>query len=999
MAAPGSSAPRKFSEKIAIQRQRQAEETAAFVEVMSDLSSARVQVQKLRMAHMRGSCYGGSLPNVNQIASNSPEFQSPLDPSRSTRHHGLVERVHRDPRRMMSPLRRYMRQLDSSPYSTAHLSAHQEAGWKRTAPWGPHPSDNAQLFRLPSALSRTNSDSALHTSVMNPNAQEPYPPGPQGVPTRRSAFLFPAPAIEESDGGHLLKPFDAKRPPSASGRPKSCEVPGINIYPSADQPPCIPQVNSLLNTGGSLPDLTSLHFPSPLHTPLDPEESGFGSLSGGSSTGNLASTMTHLGISRSGLPPAFDSTGFSSDLQSSLCRQSLQSSLSNPNLQASLRNSSLQTSFSNPSLQSSLSSQSLPSSLSNQSLSPSTSSHSLTSAYSTPSSPSSSSSSSFPPMASSSSLNSSPHRRVPLSPLTLPMAGDGRRQFSPTMSPTLTSITQGVPLDTTKMSTDQRLPPYHFNHPNLLAQPAQQMSQSQQPLHQSSHQMGNSQQHPQGMGNSQQQHPQGMGNSQQQHPQGMGNSQQQHPQGMGNSQQQHPQGMGNSQQHLQQHPQGMGNSQQHPQGMGNSQQHPQGMGNSQQQHPQGMGNSQQHLQQHPQGMGNSQQQHPQGMGNSQQHLQQHPQGMGNSQQHLQQQHPQGMGNSQQHLQQHPRAMGNSQQHPRAMGNSQQHPQGMGNSQQHPQGMGNSQQHLQQHPQGMGNSQQHPRAMGNSQQNPQGMGNSQQHPQGMGNSQQQHHQRMANSQEHLQQHRPQGMASSQQHRPQGMANSQQHRPQGMGNSQQSSQAMPQSQLPYHQSQNPLNHTHPSMTQQSTESSVDSSQKALQQTFYKDLCELQSDIQNFSYAQNSGGFQLQPFLGDYQSLLSSLFDECDLPLPAQRSQQFEQCNMTETGRDYPHSGGGAINSPPYKKKNSGNCFRHDPIPNIVLTAVDSSPPGFSKEITSALSSVPGFEGDPTLGLEDDLNIEPLTLDGLNMLSDPYAPLTDPLVEDSFRSDRLQ
>lgn len=68
-------------------------------------------------------------------------------------------------------------------------------------------------------------------------------------------------------------------------------------------------MNSLLNTGGSLPDLTSLHFPSPLHTPLDPEESGFGSLSGGSSTGNLASTMTHLGISRSGLPPAFDSTG------------------------------------------------------------------------------------------------------------------------------------------------------------------------------------------------------------------------------------------------------------------------------------------------------------------------------------------------------------------------------------------------------------------------------------------------------------------------------------------------------------------------------------------------------------------------------------------------------------------------------------------------------------------------------------------------------------------
>lgn len=54
---------------------------------------------------------------------------------------------------------------------------------------------------------------------------------------------------------------------------------------------------------------------------------------------------------------------------------------------------------------------------------------------------------------------------------------------------------------------------------------------------------------------------------------------------------------------------------------------------------------------------------------------------------------------------------------------------------------------------------------------------------------------------------------------------------------------------------------------------------------------------------------------------------------------------------------------------------------------------------MSAVPGFEMDQSLGLEEDLNIEPLTLDGLNMLSDPYAPLTDPLVEDSFRSDRLQ
>lgn len=63
-------------------------------------------------------------------------------------------------------------------------------------------------------------------------------------------------------------------------------------------------VPSALSTGGSLPDLSSLHFPSPLPTPLDQDEPGFpgSSLSGGSSTGNLASTLTQLGIHAANAP-------------------------------------------------------------------------------------------------------------------------------------------------------------------------------------------------------------------------------------------------------------------------------------------------------------------------------------------------------------------------------------------------------------------------------------------------------------------------------------------------------------------------------------------------------------------------------------------------------------------------------------------------------------------------------------------------------------------------
>uniref|UniRef100_A0A3P9PK66 CREB regulated transcription coactivator 2 n=1 Tax=Poecilia reticulata TaxID=8081 RepID=A0A3P9PK66_POERE len=146
---------------------------------------------------------------------------------------------------------------------------------------------------------------------------------------------------------------------------------------------------------------------------------------------------------------------------------SLQSALSNPNLQSSLSNPNIQSSLSSHSFSNSLSSASLHSSLSNPSLQSSLSS-----------SPSLQSS-----LSSQSLHSTSPRRRAQLSPLILPMAGESRRihpkQFSPTMSPTLSSISQGVPLDTSRLPADQRLPPYP------LSQPGQQnpsLGQNQQML-------------------------------------------------------------------------------------------------------------------------------------------------------------------------------------------------------------------------------------------------------------------------------------------------------------------------------------------------------------------------------------------------------------------------------------------------------------------------------------------------------------------------------------
>lgn len=73
-------------------------------------------------------------------------------------------------------------------------------------------------------------------------------------------------------------------------------------------------------------------------------------------------------------------------------------------------------------------------------------------------------------------------------------------------------------------------------------------------------------------------------------------------------------------------------------------------------------------------------------------------------------------------------------------------------------------------------------------------------------------------------------------------------------------------------------------------------------------------------------------------------------------------------------------------------------FTFCVVGDSPPGLSKEITSALSGVPGFEVD-SFSCDDPLRMDPLALEGLGMLTDGDLLLPDPAVEDSFRSDRLK
>ncbi|XP_075896794.1 CREB-regulated transcription coactivator 1b isoform X1 [Nelusetta ayraudi] len=299
-----SNNPRKFSEKIALHNQKQAEETAAFEEVMKDLNvtrAARLQLQKtqyLQLGQNRGQYYGGSLPNVNQIGNGNidlPFQNSVLDTSRTTRHHGLVERVYRDRNRITSPHRRPLsvdkhgRQIDSCPYSSVYLSPPPDTSWRRT-----------------------NSDSALHQSAMNPKPQEMFAGGSQELQPKRAPLLtVPGTESSESNADKDVQEqlWDDKKEDLSNAN--TCDVPGINIFPSPDQelnPSVLPAAH---NTGGSLPDLTNIQFPPPLSTPLDPDDTvAFPLLSSSNSTGSLTTNLTHLGISAAshGIPTSSQAT-------------------------------------------------------------------------------------------------------------------------------------------------------------------------------------------------------------------------------------------------------------------------------------------------------------------------------------------------------------------------------------------------------------------------------------------------------------------------------------------------------------------------------------------------------------------------------------------------------------------------------------------------------------------------------------------------------------------
>ncbi|XP_032227534.2 CREB-regulated transcription coactivator 1 [Nematostella vectensis] len=220
--------PRKFVEKIAIHTQRQQEETRAFEEIMKEVATIGNSMKGPQQQYR-------SLPNVNlNIGQNHLDLQKALNSLGEMQRHEMGDRSPMRERRFTGnrPMpfpRRNIGGVDTSPYHVAppYLSPPQlepGQGWRRAV-----------------------SDSSLHQTVIGGHHQ------PKEIDINKMTH-------------------EPKRSHSPHARPKSVEVPSIGMY-QADPGSPLGTLQQTVGSTGSLPDLTNLHIPSPLQTPIDTEDS------------------------------------------------------------------------------------------------------------------------------------------------------------------------------------------------------------------------------------------------------------------------------------------------------------------------------------------------------------------------------------------------------------------------------------------------------------------------------------------------------------------------------------------------------------------------------------------------------------------------------------------------------------------------------------------------------------------------------------------------------
>jgi len=287
-----ASNPRKFSEKIALHNQKQAEETAAFERIMHEVSETRYGQPRLHRPtssnHLHPhppyipgrSLLGGSLPNVNTMAVNPQldhmhhrHFDEGKMMSRHTglepRHSGRIDSRPRpyDPRRAPGLERNRSNLEQNRTNSSIYLPLPPESNWRSRF-----------------TLSRTNSDSALHQTALG---QQPGGTGGGGCFAQGPPPHMQHQHNRKANAANFNPNFKMidKMIPDLQGlnRPKSCEAPVINVVHSGQVVPpnevmmsnghlgyhgnqqlALPHHPPQIANTGSLPDLSSIQLPSNL---------------------------------------------------------------------------------------------------------------------------------------------------------------------------------------------------------------------------------------------------------------------------------------------------------------------------------------------------------------------------------------------------------------------------------------------------------------------------------------------------------------------------------------------------------------------------------------------------------------------------------------------------------------------------------------------------------------------------------------------------------------
>ncbi|XP_037917155.1 CREB-regulated transcription coactivator 3 isoform X2 [Hermetia illucens] len=226
--------PRKFSEKIALQKQKQAEGTAEFEKIMREVSDATSKQDDPNYSQRFAE--SGIQNKTNNSASPS------INVSRESRGRSVG----------LGPMRRPSeRKNDRSPYgssTTAYLSPPNDSYWRRAS-----------------------SDSAIHQSLIQTPEKHHGSHSPISLsPTaqRRAVHIN-----QNTDSRHFLNNSGSRHLSNVDVRQTSpvslSRVPSVNPYPSSHDGSLSTPIG---NNTGSLPDLTSVHFAPPLNTPLDKEQ-------------------------------------------------------------------------------------------------------------------------------------------------------------------------------------------------------------------------------------------------------------------------------------------------------------------------------------------------------------------------------------------------------------------------------------------------------------------------------------------------------------------------------------------------------------------------------------------------------------------------------------------------------------------------------------------------------------------------------------------------------